>query len=182
MCVVGIRHPGAWTFGLLTKVTPGVMLFWYLARLQWRPVLVIASVTLAISAVSYFTLPEAWRAWIGLLTESSTRTEAGYATSDWPAVFRLPIAAGLMVMASWRSRPAAIPVILCFALPAVWLGGLTLLAAIPRLTEVGDVRAGKRQPAVWQPISIVTPPVQTGEIDGPSSVTPAYVGVNAAPQ
>jgi hypothetical protein len=135
MCVVGLRYPAAWAFGLLTKVTPGVVAFWYIARWEWRPILITAGVTAGIFAVSYVTLPEAWSEWFGLLLESPTRTEATFSVSEWPVVFRLPLAAGLMVMASWRDRPAAIPAIVCFALPAIWLGSLTLLLAVPRLAR-----------------------------------------------
>src|SRR5690606_1516712 len=63
MCVVGFRYPGAWAFGLLTKVTPRVVAFWYLARLEWRPILVCAVVTAAIFVASYVTLPAAWPEW-----------------------------------------------------------------------------------------------------------------------
>ena len=36
MLAVSVRHPGALSFGLLTKVTPGVSLLWYVARAEWR--------------------------------------------------------------------------------------------------------------------------------------------------
>lgn len=133
MCVIGIRHPPAWAFGVLTKVSPGVLVFWYLAHAKWRPIFITGGVVLGITAVSYVLLPDAWWEWLGLLTESSTMTEGTFSVSQWPVVLRLPIAAGLMVMARWRNRPAAIPAIVCFALPAIWLGALTMLAAIPRL-------------------------------------------------
>ena len=68
-----------------------------------------------------------------LLGASSIRHVENFAISERPVLYRLPIAAGLVVLAAWRNRPAALPVIVCFALPAIWLGSLVLLAAIPRV-------------------------------------------------
>ena len=133
MCVLGVRHPSVWAFGLLTKVTPGVGLLYFAARREWKAMGVAMLSTTAIIAVSALLVPRAWFEWIDLLAESSTRTVENLALSEWPAAFRLPIAAGLTVMAGWRHRPAALPVIVCFALPAIWPGALTMLAAIPRL-------------------------------------------------
>ena len=135
MCVLGVRYPGVWAFGLLTKVTPGVGLLYFAARREWGMVGQAAFSTAAIVAVSALLLPQAWVGWIDLLAESSTRNVQNFALREWPAAVRLPIAAGLTVMAGWRHRPAALPVIVCFALPAIWPGALTLLAAIPRLRQ-----------------------------------------------
>jgi hypothetical protein len=65
------------------------------------------------------------------------------AWSEWPALFRVPIAAGLVVMAAWRNRPAALPIILCFALPAIWPGALSMVLAAHRT----QIRSGLR--AFW---------------------------------
>lgn len=135
MCVVGMRYPSAWAFGLLTKVTPGVGLLYFAARREWGKVGQALLMTAVIVVVSALALPEAWVGWIDLLAESSTRTVQMFALNEWPAAFRLPLAAGLAVMAGWRGRPAAIPVIACFALPAIWPGALTMLAAVPRLSN-----------------------------------------------
>jgi len=133
MLAVSVRHPGALSFGLLTKVTPGVSLLWYAARAEWRNLGLALGVTGLIVAVSFAFNPAAWVQWVTLLTESSTRHMTNIAVSEWPVVFRLPIAAGLIVMASWRNRPGAVPLIVCFCLPAIWPSSLALIAAMPRM-------------------------------------------------
>lgn len=146
--VAMLRYPGAWAFLALTKVTPGVTILWWVARREWQQAGTALGVTVLITAASALLLPEAWIEWIGLLGGSSTHHIVGYTVSEWPVVFRLPIAAGLTIMAGWRDRPAALPVIACFALPSIWFGALAmLLAAITRLRRAGsfDRKQGERR-------------------------------------
>jgi hypothetical protein len=130
MTVIAVRQPGAWAFGLLTKVTPGVGLLWHIARREWRMAIVGVGVTAGVVAVSAIAWPSAWNEWVDLLRESSTRHVTNFTVSQWPVVFRLPIAAGLVIVAAWRNRPAALPAIVCFALPAIWFGALAMLVAV----------------------------------------------------
>ena len=146
MTVLAFRHPAVWAFGLLTKVTPGIGLLWHIARGEWRPVWVCLLVTAGIAVVSALFLPDAWLDWFGLLGESGLKTEGRFAVNEWPALFRLPVAGGLMIVAAWRDRPAAVPAIICLALPAIWFGSLVMLVAIPRLARLsGDRPHGSAQ-------------------------------------
>jgi hypothetical protein len=138
MLVVSLRHPAAWAFGVLTKVTPGVTILWWLGRREWRPALVAFATTAAIIAVSAALWPEAWSDWLALLSNSSGMTLEVGPVNEWPALVRVPIAAVLVVLAAVRNRPAALPLIVAFALPAIWLGGLLLAVGIPRLLASGD--------------------------------------------
>jgi hypothetical protein len=136
MCVVGMTQPGAWAFGFLTKVTPGIGVIWFAARREWRATALALAVTAAVVAVSAFVSPRAWADWVELLIASATLNMLGLPLSDSPViVVRGPVAAGLLVIAAWRGRPAAIPLIVCFALPTIWPGSLALLAAIPRISR-----------------------------------------------
>jgi hypothetical protein len=148
MCAVGLARPGSWSFGLLTKVTPGIGLLWFVARREWRALLIGVGTTTAIVAISFVLSPQAWVDWIGLLAESSTMRVGNLVLDQWPVVYRLPIACGLMVMAAWRNRPAAVPLIVCFALPAIWVGAIALAFAVPRLVRCGgDRRQSTRKEA-----------------------------------
>src|SRR5690348_6311250 len=43
--VLGFRWPAAWSFVLLTKVTPGVGLLWFAVRREWRSLAVALGAT-----------------------------------------------------------------------------------------------------------------------------------------
>ena len=104
--VLMLRSPGWGAFGVLSKVTPGVTLLWFPARREWRAFAVAAGVTATLVIVSAITWPQAWFDWVTLLSESATHHVDTFSISQWPAIFRLPIGAGLVVMAAWRvGRP-----------------------------------------------------------------------------
>ncbi len=65
--VAGFRYPATWALMLLTKVTPGVGLLWFLARREWRALAIALGVTAAIVAVSFVLDPSAWEEWIAIL-------------------------------------------------------------------------------------------------------------------
>ena len=139
--VLMVRSPGWAAFGVLSKVTPGVTILWFPARREWRAFAVAVGVTATLVIVSVFTWPQAWFSWVTLLSESATHHVDTFSISQWPAIFRLPIGAGLVVMAAWRSRPAALPVIALFVLPSIWIGALVMLLAVPKLwTSESDRR------------------------------------------
>jgi hypothetical protein len=49
--VLGFRWPAAWSFILLTKITPGVGLLWFAVRREWRSLAIVAVATGGIAAV-----------------------------------------------------------------------------------------------------------------------------------
>src|SRR4029453_16027075 len=51
--VAGFRYPVTWALMLLTKVTPGVGLLWFLVRREWRALAIAIGLTAAIVAVSF---------------------------------------------------------------------------------------------------------------------------------
>ncbi len=53
MVVLGLRHSPAWSFGIFTKVTPGIGLLWFAVRREWRPLAIGLGVPMAIFAVSF---------------------------------------------------------------------------------------------------------------------------------
>ncbi len=61
--VLSFRWPGAWSFVLLTKVTPGIGLLWYVVRREWRNLAIALGTTVAIVAVSFALAPDLWFAW-----------------------------------------------------------------------------------------------------------------------
>jgi hypothetical protein len=126
--VAGFRYPAAWSFVLLTKVTPGAGLLWFAVRREWRALLVAVLATTAIVAVSWLLDGEAWQTWLTMLVR-----EAGSAPATGsipvPLTVRLPLGALIVVVAALRDRPSLLPVGVLLAMPVLWFGSLTLLVA-----------------------------------------------------
>lgn len=137
--VIGFRYPAAWSFVLLTKVTPGIGLLWFVGRREWRQLAVAVTATAAIVAVSWSIDPVAWRSWLDLLVREAGRPPPPGSIAI-PLAVRLPIAAAVALYAGVAGRRWLVPVAALAAMPVLWWGSLTMLAAIvaierPRLEE-----------------------------------------------
>jgi hypothetical protein len=132
--VAGFRYPASWALMLLTKVTPGVGLLWFLVRREWRAFLLAIGVTAAIAAVSFLLDRAAWEAWLRLLqTDLSGAGQASFQTLGWyvqiPLLPRLIGAAGVIGFAAGSDRRWLVPFAVMLALPVIWLNSLAILAA-----------------------------------------------------
>jgi len=125
--VAGFRFAGTWALPLLTKVTPGLGLLWFLARREWRSLVVAGATTAAIVAVSAALAPGLWRDWIDLL-RSSTGSSTVPGSVPIPLLWRLPFAAGFIAWAAWRDRRWLLPAGVLLAMPVIWWGSFALLA------------------------------------------------------
>lgn len=61
--IAGFRYPAAWAVVLLTKVTPGVGLVWFIARREWRNLAIALGATAAIAGISFLAAPGLWFEW-----------------------------------------------------------------------------------------------------------------------
>lgn len=125
--VIGRIRPAAWSFAVLTKVTPGIGMLWHAARGEWRRLGMAALTVAGISLVSAALDPSAWREWFEFLAHSSGDGSG--------LVVRLPVAGALVVAAARRPRLNwLLPLALILSVPilAGWQW-ITVLAAIPRL-------------------------------------------------
>jgi hypothetical protein len=139
--VAGFRWPAAWAFILLTKVTPGVGLLWYVGRREWRNLAIAIGATAAIAAVSFVVAPGAWSQWVASLI-GNTAVNIDWAYFPVPLAVRLPIAALLAFVAGRLGWRWLVAVASTLAVPALWPVNLTLLvAAIPFLRRPGRVDA-----------------------------------------
>lgn len=125
--VVGFRWPAAWAAPILTKVTPGIGLLWFLVRREWRPFAIAAAVTAAIVAVSFVLSPSAWFDWFAFLTSSTGSGELLYP--------RLALATAIVVLGALTDRRWTVAVAVWLALPVVWIESWVILLAIIRLRE-----------------------------------------------
>ena len=92
--VLGFRYPFTWAFVLLTKITPGVGLLWFVVRREWRQLAIALGATAAVVAVSFVLMPQNWVAWIDLLL-ANTGKGGTWAAIPIPLVVRGPIGVAL---------------------------------------------------------------------------------------
>ena len=128
---LGFRYPVAWSFLLLTKVTPGIGLVWFAVRREWRPLGIALGFTGALVLGSLLVDPQLWADW---LDESILKTAGGAPLGQFsiaiPLAIRLPLAALLVAWGGRTGRPWTVPVAATLALPILWPSGLALLAAL----------------------------------------------------
>jgi len=90
---------------------------------------VLAAVVVMISLVIQ---PDVWGDWVRHLLEVS-QDAGGAARIPVPLIMRMPVAALLSVVA-WRTRrPWLLAPAMALSLPILWIHGLAVLTAIPRL-------------------------------------------------
>ena len=122
----GMRWPAAWTFVLLTKVTPGVGVLWFAGRRDWRGLATALGVTAGIVVVGVAIAPGLWADWVrSLLSFAGAQPP----TAVPPLWLRLPVAAALAYIAGRKGRAWLVPIAVFLALPVLWLQGLAILTA-----------------------------------------------------
>jgi hypothetical protein len=125
--VLGFRAPSTWAFPILTKVTPGVGVVWFVVRREWRALAIAAGATGAITAVSFALAPSAWSAWVDFLLASPGRSQL--------LVLRVAAAAALVAFGALSGRRWLIPVAVWISLPIVWVNSWVILLAVIRLRQ-----------------------------------------------
>ena len=142
--VAGFRWPATWAFVLLTKITPGIGLLWFVVRREWRQLAIALGATAAIVGLSYVLMPGAWADWIALLA-TNTGKGGTWAAVPIPLWIRLPIGVVLIAWGAPRNQRWVVPVGAMLALPALWYGSLSMvLAVIPLTTPEERRRAWER--------------------------------------
>jgi hypothetical protein len=149
--VLGFRWSATWAFVLLTKVTPGIGLIWFLLQRQWRKFAVAIGVTAAIVAVSFVLRPQDWfdymALWIG---GAPAPAVAPYYVSFWQ---RLPFALAFIVWGGVTGHRWPVVVGSTLALPVYYvISSAMLVGVLPYLREaLGRIwleRQGHIVPAV----------------------------------
>jgi len=120
--VLGLERPALWAFVLLTKVTPGVGMLWFVVRREWRKLMIALGVTAVIAAVSFAIAPGAWLDWKALLVDNAQRP-----TDQVPLLIRLPLAALLTVYAARTNRPWLVPIAALLGVAVIWRPHYVLL-------------------------------------------------------
>ena len=154
---LGFRYPAAWSFVLLTKVTPGVGLIWFVVRREWRSLAIVLGVTATLVAISLAIDGRLWESW---LRDSLAVTAEGAALDQFsvpvPLWFRVPAALVLVAWGGMTDRRWTVPVGATLALPVLWPSGFAILAALwPILREQRQtaVARGRERENVTAPTS-----------------------------
>ncbi len=138
VAVVGLRWPAAWALPLLTKVTPGIGVVWFLVRREWRKVAVAVGATLAITAVSFVLDPGAWSGWIALLLRTQGPiSDPNLVYVPIPLLVRAPVAIAVIAWGAWTNRHWTVPVAMTLAMPILWINSVTILVAILPMVPAG---------------------------------------------
>jgi hypothetical protein len=151
--VLAFRYPASYTFVLLTKVSPGVGLAWFLGRREWRPLLMALGITAAISLVSFVIAPGLWFEWFESLRANAGVVIPGYAVAiPGTVLLRVVIGTLMALVAGFLGWRWVIPIAGFVALPVPWLSGLSMLAgsiAVWRglpFRGIGERRAVEKEP------------------------------------
>jgi hypothetical protein len=161
---IGLRYPWAWAIVVLTKITPGVGLLWFLVRREWCALIVALAATMALAAVSLAFAPRLWADWAAVLAINAAQAQD--LSVPPPLPFRLPAAIAIVVWGARTNRPWTVALAAMLALPILWPHGLVVaLGAVPLLrqraretggedTGIGvDLRALARPwPPGWQTV------------------------------
>lgn len=136
VAVFGLRWPALWAFALLTKVTPGVGVLWFVFRGEWRKLAIAFGVTAAVAVPTMLLAPELWAGWIGVLGGGSSSGDGG------ALVLRLPIAVALVWIGARRDWPWLVPIASTLALPILWsVHGLSMLLGVVWWARRGSLPA-----------------------------------------
>ena len=136
--VLAMRHPAAWAFLLITKITPGVGLLWYVVRREWRPLWIALAATAAVVAVSLVTVPHLWPEWFDLLRDNSSRNAIPWQFVHIPVAIRLVLAAAIVVTGARTGRAWTLPVAALVCLPVIWAHGVAITVAVVLLANEKD--------------------------------------------
>ncbi|MBI3750219.1 MAG: DUF2029 domain-containing protein [Chloroflexi bacterium] len=130
------RWPGWFTFVLLTKVTAGIGVLWFVVRREWRNLAILIAALLVIVIPSFIINPETWPQWFALLAGAAGHSSAPDVVAketflEVPLLVRGPIGLAIVLLASWRGWTWAVPIGCFLALPDVHLSGFAVLVAVP---------------------------------------------------
>jgi hypothetical protein len=139
----GFRWPWTYSFLLLTKVTPGVGLLWFLVRREWRNLFIALAATGAVVIVSFAFSSNLWLDWINVLKSNAGNPEPSFALHLLPLVPRLAIAAAMTIVAARYNARWVVPIAAMIALPYIPDTALImLLGAVPLLRRDAWTRGG----------------------------------------
>jgi Glycosyltransferase family 87 len=124
--VLGFRWPAAWSFVILTKVTPGIGLLWFAVRREWHSLAIALAATALVIGLSALLGAHAWLDWVTVLLTNSHASELSGDIAI-PAFVRFPVALVLVGWGAYRNQRWVLPLACLLLLPVIWPNGLAIL-------------------------------------------------------
>lgn len=128
VALLGARYPAVWAIPILTKVTPGIGLVWFVVRREWRNLAIALGLTAALATVSVLTVPDLWVAWLTWLGANAGAQGSGNAMPV-PLWIRLAVSAAVVAWGAYRNQPWVLVVPLWLGQPTTWWSELVILGA-----------------------------------------------------
>lgn len=148
--VLGMRWPAAWAFILLTKITPGVGLLWFVVRREWGALALALAATAAVAGVSFVLAPDLWADFVQAAgTQVGATVDVPRQAVPIPLPFRLLAAALLVTWGARTDRAWVIPIAVAISVPFLWWNALAVMVACVPLVDW--VPATKRGAVTMQP-------------------------------
>lgn len=129
--VLGFRWPAAWAFVLLTKITPGIGLLWFVVRREWRNLALALGATLLVTLVGVLVAPHMWYDWYQSLRVTGPATGSNQVAI--PLGLRMVAAVLLVTWGARTDRRWTVVAAAMLALPTLWFHGLAMLMGIVAL-------------------------------------------------
>ena len=129
--VAGLRWPSAWSFLLLTKLTPAVVFLWFPVRREWRSLAILGATIGVLFVISALLAPGLWGQWIALLIDNAQLSPGGWA----PLILRLPLAAALVVWGAATNRTWVLPIAVVLSFGSLWVARFAVLVALVPLVR-----------------------------------------------
>jgi hypothetical protein len=133
----GFRWPALWAFALLTKVTPGIGLLWFVVRGEWRSVAIAVGTALAIALPTIVLFPDLWADWVALL--ASQRADPPGVPMPLTFSVRFVLAAILVVFGARYGKTWTVPFAVVLAHGHIWTGTMAVLLALIPLLRAGNL-------------------------------------------
>jgi hypothetical protein len=125
--VAGFRWPAAWSFVLLSKMTPGVGLLWFAVRREWRSLAIALGATAVIAAVSFVLAPQLWFDWADVLFRNRAAT-VSLPVLPGPVWLRVAAAAAFIAWGARTDRRWTVVVGSAIAVPVGWFTFTAIIA------------------------------------------------------
>ncbi|MBI3747388.1 MAG: DUF2029 domain-containing protein [Chloroflexi bacterium] len=125
--VLSFRAPSLWALPVLTKLSLGVGVLWFVVRREWHAVAVFAASLALIVAVSFVLSPSAWMDWVAFLSASRNENDQ--------LLMRFAAAVVLVAFGALTGRPWLVPIAVWLAQPNIILNSWVILLATIRLRD-----------------------------------------------